>query len=1125
MIQKEEIQHRRSEIAEIRHADSVYRDIQARENEREDYEKRWFWELLQNAKDSINESEKIKVKIEISDNEVSFSHTGNPFELDDILSLIIQGSSKNNIEGKTGRFGTGFMTTYLLSKEVRISGKLTENKGCFEFLLNRNAISNEDFYKNQLISNDHFDNSIQENSYLGDSEFQTKFTYNLDTKGRQTAVIGLECLDELIPLTQLFNEQITSVIVIEKSIERTFSKSFIDEHQVNESKIKEWQLNTFLNNKIEKEYKAYVLHNDDYESCIITQTKDEIESIFQLTNSFPRLYFTFPLIGTEEIGIPIIINSTKFDPRIERDGVYLRKTTDNNDETINKTIIHQALLNSSISFASLFSKKSVSGIFELFNFKISKDLKWIDHDWLKKIKNEALNELSTLSIIKFHNSHETVTSLQNLTIPYTNNPIYIDRLWILLSNIEEFKIPLKYELDKWVKIAENITSLSENENEVYKLSFVSGIKNLIFFVENMKNIENFIKSLNTDVSNWLGSFYSLINEIYGSLPLDKSIIVNQDDFFCNGEGMYWDKSNDEELVAISKLLKINFAQKLISKIIKPFHIVGIDNFTKQDAINEVKTNINDLDDDELLEIEFLHSNARFLKWLIINNSKDTIRDLKIITGTSKKNDETYVFDLFPKTDHLLLPPKVFFEINFPLYANIIRDKDCLNEVYNNFLTTEDFQFLENNGFIHFSPLVLKNEFAERRILELLVLNESDLDCLKDNDGQIIHKVKLEFSDFAYLTATGGHIYDRNSTQKSSLERFKFLLLEAVEKDGYFENDIQEISIEGIEKPILFHKCLWVYRAKKLPWIYIKSESETTDAKFINETPSSKNLSLLIKEEDYLIKAIRGSRQQLLLNKLGVGVSDLIRNALPSDELRLSWDKAITNMITSDIDPELVQAIFNDPHIRKEYEKRINQRNLINRNQTIGKLIEDLFQELILKKQEKGYLINIKREPFGSDYIITDESSDLVNNDNQREAFKINDWLIELKATGKDHAAMTPLQAKTATDCRENYALIVVPLDGSEPDLDYIKQNAKIIKKIGHKIGNIITDFNEVELKKSSLNTGKDGISVNIEDQNIRFRVSSDIWQSAEVESIENFIEINFVKLIIEQNETTDTNII
>ncbi|MFD0863893.1 sacsin N-terminal ATP-binding-like domain-containing protein [Sungkyunkwania multivorans] len=323
MIEKEQIQKRRQEIAEIRHADSVYRDIVARENEREDFEKRWFWELLQNAKDSVNPDQSIKVKICIEENEISFLHTGNPFELDDILSLIIQGSSKNNKEGMTGRFGTGFMTTYLLSKEVRITGKLVNNQGCFDFLLNRNATDNEHFYLLQQESNKQFDNSIRNNSYLGDDEFQTKFTYKLGTEGKKTASIGLKCLDELIPITQLFNKQLESVTVIEDGITRTFNKSLVNKHEI--GSINEWMVNTLYNGKMQTSLKAYVQNDHRFDACIITTYQNETEIILPLTKNHPRLYYTFPLLGTEEIGIPIIINSTHFDPRVERDGIYLKK--------------------------------------------------------------------------------------------------------------------------------------------------------------------------------------------------------------------------------------------------------------------------------------------------------------------------------------------------------------------------------------------------------------------------------------------------------------------------------------------------------------------------------------------------------------------------------------------------------------------------------------------------------------------------------------------------------------------------------------------------------------------------------------------------------------------------------
>ena len=63
MIEKIKIEERRKEFAEGLHAGSVYRDIQAREKERKEFEKRWFWELLQNAKDSVLESEKVNLGI------------------------------------------------------------------------------------------------------------------------------------------------------------------------------------------------------------------------------------------------------------------------------------------------------------------------------------------------------------------------------------------------------------------------------------------------------------------------------------------------------------------------------------------------------------------------------------------------------------------------------------------------------------------------------------------------------------------------------------------------------------------------------------------------------------------------------------------------------------------------------------------------------------------------------------------------------------------------------------------------------------------------------------------------------------------------------------------------------
>lgn len=128
---------------------------------------RWIWELLQNAKDCCNPVQSdhqnrsfVKVEILVTDDAVEFRHSGKPFTIDDINRIVHQTSQKERIEvnqenpegaegeevkmgeqelqmanvdlldatieGKspetTGKFGTGFLTTHMLSRVVEISG-------------------------------------------------------------------------------------------------------------------------------------------------------------------------------------------------------------------------------------------------------------------------------------------------------------------------------------------------------------------------------------------------------------------------------------------------------------------------------------------------------------------------------------------------------------------------------------------------------------------------------------------------------------------------------------------------------------------------------------------------------------------------------------------------------------------------------------------------------------------------------------------------------------------------------------------------------------------------------------------------------------------------------------------
>lgn len=89
---------------------------------------RWVWELIQNAKDAPNVFGKTKIKQELDSDYFTSCHNGDAFEIAQLHSIVAQYSTKkekNSDETKTtGKYGTGFITTYILSKIIELSGIL-----------------------------------------------------------------------------------------------------------------------------------------------------------------------------------------------------------------------------------------------------------------------------------------------------------------------------------------------------------------------------------------------------------------------------------------------------------------------------------------------------------------------------------------------------------------------------------------------------------------------------------------------------------------------------------------------------------------------------------------------------------------------------------------------------------------------------------------------------------------------------------------------------------------------------------------------------------------------------------------------------------------------------------------
>jgi len=82
------------------------------------------------------------IRINLTPDRITFAHNGRDFTRDEILSLIYHGSTKQANEEQLGKFGTGFLSTHLLSRQVRVKGTLREEKHgrrAFEFELDRSG--------------------------------------------------------------------------------------------------------------------------------------------------------------------------------------------------------------------------------------------------------------------------------------------------------------------------------------------------------------------------------------------------------------------------------------------------------------------------------------------------------------------------------------------------------------------------------------------------------------------------------------------------------------------------------------------------------------------------------------------------------------------------------------------------------------------------------------------------------------------------------------------------------------------------------------------------------------------------------------------------------------------------
>lgn len=604
--------------------------------------RRWFWELLQNASDY---NELVDVRLEISDDKLVFKHNGNPFSIQDVLNLISPDSGKDRDEVKKeniGKFGSGLVATHILSSEIEVSGAFKSDDAGrlykFKILLDRYNYQDKDKLIDSIEATKkvfrEIDTSIEEGEY---TDFMTSFSYNLKKRlpclsGLVDPVeSGLKNIYDVLPYTLCFMSKVRSVEIVDTRTNGEISNFVIKRVNINN----EIQHFSILKDNRHSEIELVRLKYQQVE----TAYRYENGSVLPLPKNVSKLFCGLPMIGSENIGLPFILNSLDFEPTIEREGVEITP-----NDTQNISLFKQAIELYKILLKDV-EQKQLDNAFSLT--KLSKKYQGVEgsKNIFKRDYVPAFQKIiETSKIVK--NSLGNFICFSEMLLPYKEGKPFLE-LYDCAIEIKQAKFPPITSFEGWVKA----TDFDLFSKQKYDL------KQFVEEVSQTTQIQAFILKSNIRVLDWLQKIASLVNEENETLFSQYAILPNQKGSLKKRNDLFLDKNVPSELKSIyNKLNTEEIEIVLLDKSFAEFSNV----VDKQFDTAEICRKIDDLLKDKYTSDKGSTANFNIplndlYKW--INNSNEQKRKLEdlfkwfypkraeLFMGAFGDNERDYAFSI------------------------------------------------------------------------------------------------------------------------------------------------------------------------------------------------------------------------------------------------------------------------------------------------------------------------------------------------------------------------------------------------------------------------------------------------------------------------------------------------
>lgn len=604
--------------------------------------KRWFWELLQNAIDTIAEEDdrKIDVTVILESNEqgalMHFIHNGGPFKetkdinrFDDFKNLILPRSNKKTSDKKTvGKFGTGFLSTHNLSLKIDVSGVFQTNDGStykVETTLDRtHFIDEDDKYDSNRIESitkglDKFKKS-QQFQLSVDSEI-TRFIYHLnDNPSINKVRTGFKDIEYSLPMVFSLNSKVKRV-TIDNRIDNEYYQYLFGETDpkgniIFQQTIREENGVTSKSSVVqmggEKITLCWPVCFDAHNKLAFKNSRANYKE--EVKDKMPLIYCTFPMIGSGELHFPIVVHSAHFKPNNARDGISLTDETytdENTQAEIELDVVNKELIKDAVKlYKEFINTVAVKAKYPYYITKLNKfpDKDWVDTKWYKDTVLEPLRKTVTEAcLIDVYGKEERsaiVDTEGNIQVffPRVETNDKTNRKHRLNQKLYTFAVHLfKDSIPSWEDLQGWHDSLWVDKDRIRVLD----IKDIAKKVEEFKSVNGLAKTLSLSPSKtykWLNHLYAFIDEVEEDhLYKELSIVPNQKGIFKKSEdNLYLEDSNSKiepELICILRSFnsESDWFDKLVHRSVKCKHHFEKKSL-KEDVGLEINKELNKKDD-------------------------------------------------------------------------------------------------------------------------------------------------------------------------------------------------------------------------------------------------------------------------------------------------------------------------------------------------------------------------------------------------------------------------------------------------------------------------------------------------------------------------------------------------